>query len=134
MSKREIVCLDKDEYMKHLMLLISPLFLSACLEMENKKESINPQSLSLGSVTVHWTVDYFDIENKTFFPSEVESFSIKWGRTAESMTNTVDQIPPTSLSYVFRGLEKGQYAFAVRMNTIYGDQSEFSDVVIGVAE
>jgi hypothetical protein len=123
-------------------LLLCLSFLTACTEIESASsvadkeadapaDPKNPTSNENFSqtVTLNWNPTFELEDGSVLQPSEIDSYILYWGRSASSQAEAIRVPGFSDPSYIFTATERGDYYFSVSVETVYGMESEPSNVV-----
>lgn len=107
--------------------------LTGCLKIApgskaTDKEVIDKVNLS-ETLTLNWNPIFQLEDGSDLQPSEIDSYTIHWGRSSSSQTEEILVSDPEAVSHVFTATESGDYYFSVSVETIYGSKSSPSNVV-----
>lgn len=114
------------KYYSSVVLLLS--FLTACMSSSTGSSDNRGQGLST-AINLNWSQS-FELEDGTALdPAEIESYIIHWRHSTSDQYEEII-IDDTSInSYVFTATKSGEYYFTLSLKTVYGTNSQLSNVV-----
>lgn len=84
---------------------------------------------TLEDITLTWVEPGFNDDGSELPRSEIESYEILWGASEDDMSFLVTIEDPTDSEYIVKNLDEGVYYFSISVRTIYGSNSNQSNVI-----
>lgn len=81
------------------------------------------------SITLIWSEPNLYDNGQAFSRSEIESYEVKWGLSQTALTTLAVIDGPNTLEYTIEDLNQGIYYFSVSIKTIYGNDSNPSNIL-----
>lgn len=117
-------------YLVSVVLVISYSLLTACFDTSSSSSSkvSNDGNISQ-SISLSWNPIFEFEDGSVLQASEINSYTLHWGRSDSSQPEEILISDPATQSYEFTATEGGDYYFAISVESIYGTRSLISNVV-----